>query len=191
MVKSRLRAEVRRRRRAMDAAERHRESAELCTALDTTLTGARVVAGYSATGTEPDPSAALERAHAAGTQVILPVCRPNFQLGWVTWHPDIELRPSALAPVNEPVGPVAEAIAAAAADVILLPATSVDRSGTRLGQGGGYYDRLIAEVRRQGSAAQLIAVVYEHELLPAGSLPRELTDQPVDAVATMSGLTWL
>lgn len=188
--KSRLRSEFRARRRDMGAERRRSESADLSAAIRSHLTGARIIAGYQAAGTEPDPAAALKSAHDAGAQVLLPVCRPAFQLGWVTWHPGIEMRPSDFAPVHEPVGRVGDAAAAARADVVLLPATAVDASGTRLGQGGGYYDRFLAELRRLGSEAKSVAAVYEHEFLPAGALPREATDQPVDGAITAAGLTW-
>ena len=74
----------------------------------------------------------------------------------------------------------------ARADVILVPALSVDAGGHRLGRGGGSYDRALARVSAQ---VPTIALVYDTELVPA--LPTDPHDQQVRAVARPShGLTW-
>ena len=72
--------------------------------------------------------------------------------------------------------------------LVLLPALAVDGAGTRLGQGGGHYDRTLALLpsTRPGRPV-LAAVVRDPELLPAGALPREAHDVPVDAALTPSG----
>ena len=57
------------------------------------------------------------------------------------------------------------------ATVILVPALAVDRSGIRLGRGGGYYDRSLP-LRAPG--ARLIAVVRDDELV--AELPGEPHD---------------
>ena len=71
---------------------------------------------------------------------------------------------------DEPRGPVLEASALGACDVIVLPALRVDRHGARLGRGGGWYDRALAW-RRAG--VPLVAVCW----------PWEFADEPVPALA--------
>ncbi len=66
-------------------------------------------------------------------------------------------------------------------EVILLPAVAVDRTGTRLGRGAGYYDRALATVAVRPSPL-LVAVV--HELQVVDHLERRSWDVPVDAVVT-------
>ena len=61
-------------------------------------------------------------------------------------------------------------------NTILVPALAVDRSGYRLGQGGGFYDRFLTT-----TSAFRIAVINESEFLK--SLPTEWHDQKMDAVA--------
>jgi 5-formyltetrahydrofolate cyclo-ligase len=84
--------------------------------------------------------------------------------------------------------------------MVLVPALAVDRSGARLGQGGGYYDRMLAELASLAQAARhlgsgtaarasaeqvrIVAVVHDEELLPAGAVPREGHDQLMMAVLT-------
>ena len=74
----------------------------------------------------------------------------------------------------------AEAIARA--DALIVPALAVDRGGRRLGQGGGWYDRMLP-LRRDGVG--VFAMVYDDELVP-GPLPTEEHDEVVDAVITPS-----
>ena len=83
---------------------------------------------------------------------------------------------------------------------IFLPATAVDYSGNRIGQGGGYYDKFLAALAALlppgGPAADggllpplpTAAVVYEAEVLPAGSIPAEPFDRKVAAALTPAGL---
>lgn len=80
-------------------------------------------------------------------------------------------------PMGELLGPGALGEAA----VVLVAALAVDLSGTRLGQGGGWYDRALAHLR---AGAPVVAAVFDEEVLPASALPREGHDHPVDAVIT-------
>lgn len=62
--------------------------------------------------------------------------------------------------------------------LILVPAVACDSGGTRLGRGGGFYDRLLDKA---GGAAAT-AVIYGCQL--AEKLPREPHDRPMDRVVT-------
>jgi 5-formyltetrahydrofolate cyclo-ligase len=67
-----------------------------------------------------------------------------------------------------------------------VPALAVDGAGTRLGQGGGSYDRALARLGA-GARRLVLAVVHDDEVL-AGPLPREPHDVGVDGALTPSGL---
>jgi len=69
--------------------------------------------------------------------------------------------------------------------LVLVPALAVDRSGTRLGRGGGWYDRALGHL---APGSVVLAVVYPQEVWPAGALPRENHDQSVDGVLTWFGV---
>lgn len=60
-------------------------------------------------------------------------------------------------------------------DLIIVPGMMFDRKGYRLGRGGGYYDRLLAD-----SSATSIGVCFNELLIDY--LPREKHDCPVDKV---------
>ena len=73
------------------------------------------------------------------------------------------------------VGSRLPASALGTADVVVVPALAVGRDGTRLGRGGGYYDRALAHARPD---AVLVAVLFDDELLdgvPAGAHDRRMT----------------
>ncbi|MGI8948003.1 MAG: 5-formyltetrahydrofolate cyclo-ligase [Ornithinimicrobium sp.] len=71
-------------------------------------------------------------------------------------------------------------------DVALIPALAVSRDGRRLGQGGGYYDRVLPVLRQRASTVPVIAVLHDHEWLP--QVPSEPHDALVDAVLTTAGV---
>jgi len=64
-------------------------------------------------------------------------------------------------------------------DLIMVPGVAFDRQGGRLGNGAGYYDHLLNEVR---SDTQLTAVCYQSQLYD--SLPMENHDIYMDAILT-------
>ena len=66
---------------------------------------------------------------------------------------------------------------------MLLPGLAFDETGTRLGYGGGFYDRLL-----QGWDILSIGVTSRAALLPRSALPREAHDQSVGYVVTEQGV---
>ena len=65
--------------------------------------------------------------------------------------------------------------------MILVPGTAFGRDMSRLGQGGGYYDRYLPKTR-----AYLAGVCHDAAL--HDSLPAQAHDVKMDAVITPSGL---
>ncbi len=66
--------------------------------------------------------------------------------------------------------------------IILMPGRKFDSSGTRLGQGGGWYDRFLALVPHTWGR---IGFCFEDQFIPE-PLPRQPWDQPMDYVAVAS-----
>jgi 5-formyltetrahydrofolate cyclo-ligase len=71
------------------------------------------------------------------------------------------------------------AVAPAAIDVVLAPGAVFDRSGGRLGYGGGFYDRFLSQDAPQ---ALRIALAYEMQLIK--QVPTEAYDQLMDILVT-------
>jgi len=73
------------------------------------------------------------------------------------------------------------AIAADAIDWVLVPGVAFDRAGRRLGYGGGYYDRLLLQLR---SGVPRIAGAYQIQMVDR--VPAARHDMPVHAIVTES-----
>ena len=67
-------------------------------------------------------------------------------------------------------------------DVVIVPGLAFTALGDRLGQGGGWYDRFLPNVRGTCTA---IGVCFDPQLV--GSLPVEVHDVRLDLVVTESG----
>ncbi|MDO5633680.1 MAG: 5-formyltetrahydrofolate cyclo-ligase [Micrococcus sp.] len=205
-AKAALRRRVREQRRQRPAEQRARESAaatgHLLAWLEPQLERARqsgpgpegntsaetttpTIATFMSMPTEPDTEALRTALHDADVRVLVPVIEPEHQLSWVAWRPGIALSRSPLVPVDEPVGPRVPSSALDDAVALILPGLAASRDGMRLGQGGGYYDRLLA---RLDARVPRLVLVFADELLDAGTLPVEVTDAPVDAVVTGLGV---
>jgi 5-formyltetrahydrofolate cyclo-ligase len=66
-------------------------------------------------------------------------------------------------------------------DVLLVPMLAFDRTGYRLGYGGGFYDRTLALLRAKKSVTA-IGVAYAGQ--EVDSVPRDAHDQPLNFVLT-------
>jgi 5-formyltetrahydrofolate cyclo-ligase len=181
-----LRAELRERRRARTATQRaHDETAvtanleELVRRLD-----ARTISAYLSMTDEPPTRAFVRWAHEQGVRVLLPISREDGLLDWAPYDGQEE-EEDALglpAPTTELLGP----IAINDADLILIPAASVDRTGMRMGWGRGYFDKTLGSME---GCPPVYAVIFDEELVD--SVPQERHDMPVDGVVTPSGITSL
>ncbi|MEU8797282.1 5-formyltetrahydrofolate cyclo-ligase [Spirillospora sp. NPDC048819] len=141
---------------------------------------AGTVAAYVSIGTEPDTRGLLFALWKRGTYVLLPRLLPDGDLDWASYEGPDSLVPGPrgrLEPSEPPRGPGA----VASADVVLAPALAADRTGMRLGRGGGSYDRALARV---GPAILTVALLYDQELLQ--TVPAEPHDQRVRAAVTPS-----
>jgi 5-formyltetrahydrofolate cyclo-ligase len=151
------------------------------------------VAAYVAAAGEPDPAGIRALVRTAGGTVLLPIPLPGRSLAWA--RDDGQYIPSERFPVPRPAGPsLGSGIAplvALGVRLVLAPALAVDRSGTRLGQGGGYYDTLLAELATIPEPPRVVVVVHDEEVLPPDTLPRARHDTPVHEALTPGGLVVL
>jgi 5-formyltetrahydrofolate cyclo-ligase len=150
------------------------------------LAGATVVTAYVARSGEPDTAPLLAALAANGVRVLQPVLLADYDLDWVE---DDGTRESSrvYSSLSEPTGRRLGPEAVGEAQVVLVPALSVDRAGNRLGNGGGCYDRAL---RRVDPGALVVALLHDGELSEQ-PIPAEPHDQPVDVVVTPSGVVRL
>ena len=136
------------------------------------------IASYLSYGDEPSTVLLNEKIVSLGKILLLPRTNRHGGISWIKWHPNMEYEPDKKRKnLMQPIGDEFEG----SLDVVILPALRVDRSGVRLGQGGGSYDRALAQ---DNSAAKSWKVALLHdEELSSESLPRESHDVLIDAVA--------
>ena len=202
-TKTTLRAEVRSRRRARRAGTpaleapftsefspspipvRNRAEAEgiasQIRALASSMGEVTLPALFAPTPLEPDMSLTLGLFERALLPVLLdeagaPLGAPRWGL-WEAGQALVTLgRPPA-----QPVGEARGAESLKEADLIVIPALAASVDGTRLGQGGGWYDRALMH---RSPTTPVVAVIFDDEVVEAGLIPAEPHDVPVDAIVT-------
>ncbi len=136
-----------------------------------------IVSGFMPLKSEINPLHLLRRLAGQGARLALPVVagrgRPLIMREWNWGEP---LFPGVWG-IREPAPEAAEV----EPDILLVPLLAFDRAGYRLGYGGGYYDRTIAQLRARKSviAAGLAFAAQEVSAVPA--TPR---DARLDLVLT-------
>tara|TARA_X000001036_G_scaffold9389_1_gene8337 strand:- start:779 stop:1366 length:588 start_codon:yes stop_codon:yes gene_type:complete len=175
--KSILRVEARKHRSRIDFTD---ENPELAADHFNEFFGApkdKIVAGYWPKGREFDCLYILERVHEQGATCALPVVNEgSLIMSFRIWTPDAQMEAGAYGIAHPVDGDEVEP------DIILVPLLAFDRRGVRLGQGGGYYDATIADLRTKkdimavGTAYSSQAVLF--------NLPAEEHDQRLDMVIT-------
>lgn len=78
-------------------------------------------------------------------------------------------------------------------DLFLLPGLAFDKSGRRLGRGGGYYDTLLRKYRqlankRNWKQPLLVALSYSVQILDDGVIPVTPNDVYIDALVSPAGV---
>lgn len=143
---------------------------------------AATVAAYVSISKEPGTGPVLEQLHAMGHRVILPVLLGDNDLDWAAYTGPDNLV-SAGRGLLEPLGSRLGVDAVATADVVLCPAVAVDRTGMRLGRGGGSYDRALTRVP---SGTFVCTLLYDGEVVDR--VPGDEHDRRVTAAVTPKGL---
>ena len=147
---------------------------------------AGTIAAYYSLSSEPDTHGLVYALWKRGGYVLLPLLRPDADLDWASYEGPDSLRPGPRG-LAEPSEPPRGMDAVTRADLVLVPALAVDRSGLRLGRCSGSYDRALARV---APGIPTIALLYDGELLD--EVPADSHDQRVRLVARPSaGITRL
>ncbi len=148
------------------------------------------IAAYWACGTELSLKPLINVLLARGVQVYLPHTQANGTMRFLRHQLESELVLGAhgiAAPKSSDdiTGAAHTDIAITDADIVLVPLLAFDAHGNRLGQGGGYYDRLFQ--RRVGAQQpRKIGIAFDFQCV--AHLPVEAFDQKLDAVITEFGV---
>jgi len=179
-MKAALRQEALKRRKAMHEALRHEASARAARHFfeSADLSPGALVGGYWPIRDELDVRLILGPLMDRGQPLALPVVvGPDLPLSFRRWQEGaalIEAGFGSLAP-----GPEAPVVVP---DLLLVPVLGFDRLGTRLGYGGGYYDRTVAAMAVR---PRLIGLAFQRQEFD--QLPALQHDMRLDAVVTEAG----
>lgn len=184
MQKAQARVEIQRRLAGLTDAHRRQANAAIRrhVAALPELQQAHTVLLFVSIADEVDTRPILADALAAGKTVAVPKVDLKRKTMDARRLRDLE---SGLAPgifgILEPQD--TEVVAAEDIDFILVPARGFDRQGNRLGRGGGYYDRYMAQA---GFRAVRCGIGYAAQLLDG--LPHDRHDLPVHLLVTEEGV---
>ena len=163
----------RERRSAALAATRHAEQLPNWGAL-------RRVAVYLPANGEMDTGPLVASCRRQGKSLYLPVIRDDRSLEFALWL-EREAMTANRFGIPEP-DDKAPRLATADLDVIFMPLVGWDRSGNRLGMGGGFYDRTLAGV----TGSLRVGLAYECQR--AEHISAEPWDIPLTHVLTETAL---
>lgn len=137
----------------------------------------QVLAGYMPMRTEITPLPAMV-AHQ-GALAVPVIAGPALPLRFATYHSDMAMQMGefgALIPLD---------LHFVTPQVLIVPLLAYDRNGYRLGYGGGFYDRSLAQLRASG--AQICAIGFAFAAQQVDHVPIEATDQPLNMIVTENG----
>lgn len=188
--KKSLRREIEQRRTELSAVERFYRSQLICKrAMEQILLPMRlkrdsVLLAYMPFRTEADITPLIEWGWKQGFDVALPKTSPDRQLSLrlVRGYEELE---SGMLGIREPVPSTPVLTNWSRIDLMIVPGLAFDRNCGRLGYGGGYYDRFLAELQLQSEGEPLkLALAFELQLVE--EVPMEPHDYRVDRVLTES-----
>lgn len=192
MDKAELRRTVIARRNAIDLDVRAAKSAVVCARLvelmeSSDTAGQRTVAVYAAMGSEVDPAAFAAAAVARGWRVAYPcmlsatdamacgqrMCMRAVAAGDASSAPFIAhpTRTFAAVDIDSDRFPI---VPAEALDMVVVPLVAFDRTGTRLGYGGGCYDRYLPML---SPVCQIVGIAFDEQRVD--HIPTDAHDLPL------------
>ena len=163
---------------SLDPGTRTALEADLARHLAPLIARSRVIGAYCPLPDEISPLTALVPARSRGASIAFPAFAAahlpfRFLAGDpVEAGPFFAMQPALTA--NE-VFP----------DLVLVPLVAIDRAGTRLGQGKGHYDRVLADLKRRGGL--LVGVGWAAQMLDS-KIEADPWDIPLDGFASPEGV---
>ncbi len=185
--KAPIRKMMRARRRGLDSGAQQLAARRLAHQLERLriYRPGRCIAFYLANDGEIDPHAAMRKAAKAGVRCYVPIVpRPGSRrLRFAEITDTTRFLPNRFG-IPEPCGSVRTHRSATELDWILLPLVAFDRSGNRLGMGGGFYDTTLAARRTCRYFHRPAIVGLAHECQRLESIETEVWDIPLNRIVT-------
>lgn len=197
MDKAELRRAVIARRNALDLDVRAAKSAAICARLVELMdrlgaAAPHTVAVYAAMGSEVDPAAFVAAAAKRGWRVAYPcmlsasdaaacgqrMCMRAVSAGDASEAPFIAhpTRAFAATDIDSDHFPI---VPAKALDMIIVPLVAFDRTGARLGYGGGCYDRYLPTL---SATCQVVGIAFDEQRVD--HVPTDAHDLPLSHIVS-------
>ena len=180
LTKAELRREALARLRGISPAEREAAAAEIARRAWQLpeISGAGCLLLYASLPEEAATDGIAREALRRGIALAYPRTGPD---GRMELHrvPDPEQLRMGRWRIREPDPEIHPELSFGAVDVALVPGLAWDRTGARLGRGGGFYDRLLGAPGWTGFVCGLFFALQE-----VSAVPTEPWDRPLDAVVT-------
>lgn len=140
-----------------------------------------MVALFWSTGDEMDTGPLIAGLAQTGRSCCLPVVvGKGMALRFRTYAPGDRLEACAFGvPAPLATEPYVEP------DVLIVPLAAFDRAGGRIGYGGGFYDRTLAQLRAKGPVR---AFGYAFSVQEVAHIPLGPHDERLDAIITERGV---
>ncbi len=180
-----IRKTLRAKRRALTLAQQQTASENLAALISQQRFFLRTkrIGIYLANDGEIDPALLMGIALNANKACFLPILHPlQFnRLYFGQYREGDPLKPNRFG-ILEPQFSATSIAPAWTLDVILLPLVAFDRSGSRIGMGGGFYDRTLAACINHPVRPTLIGVA--HSCQEVENISQQSWDIPLDKIIT-------
>jgi 5-formyltetrahydrofolate cyclo-ligase len=168
-------------REALDPSERRIMSEAIAARLGSmpVFEGGRAVGLYRAVRGEVETDLLVERCFREGRKVAVPVVRREERRLLFSWTSHETRWAAGPFGIPEPAPEDVEPADVASLDLLVMPGVAFAEDGSRLGYGGGYYDRLLREAARRP-----VTVLLAFEMQGVPELPLGDHDVRVDWIVT-------
>ncbi|MDC0172474.1 5-formyltetrahydrofolate cyclo-ligase [Gammaproteobacteria bacterium] len=139
---------------------------------------------YLANDGEIDPSLILSAANDLGKQCFLPVVDPKgtHSLYFASFNANTKLQANRYG-ILEPISSESKNQSVKNIDLLFMPLVGFDKTGNRIGMGGGYYDRTLAFMKKTETPA-LTLVGLAHSEQEISHISSQSWDIPLHLIAT-------
>ncbi|EHO51183.1 5-formyltetrahydrofolate cyclo-ligase [Lentilactobacillus kisonensis] len=123
---------------------------------------------------ELDTAPIIDQAHHNGKRIAIPRTLPHRQMAFVLLEPDTELVKTAFGTTEPTSG---EIVDKADLEMLIVPGLAFSKNHYRVGYGGGFYDRYLADF-----AGESLALVLPPQLFEVPTWPVESHDILMDKI---------
>lgn len=131
---------------------------------------------YVGVGTEISTDEIIDRLLSGGKSVYVPLCRGCGEMDAIKITSRKDLKPGRYG-IPEPSSANPKTVPEKL-DLIIVPGVAFGEDGTRIGRGGGYYDRFLAK------AKNAIKIALCREVNMEKTVPHEVHDEKADIIVT-------